>query len=85
MLITSGLGVAVAPCLNEMTKTTDPSTFGTVVTTISGEVLAGVGKMKMDDVTRGVVPFIIAEFIIMFVMVAFPQLVIWPAKLMHGG
>lgn len=47
-------------------------------------VVAGVGKMKMDDVTRGVVPFMIAEFIIMFVMVAFPQLVTWPAKLLHG-
>jgi len=47
-------------------------------------VVAGVGRMKMDDVTRGVVPFMIAEFIIMFVMVAFPQLVTWPAKFLHG-
>jgi len=47
-------------------------------------VVAGVGKMSMDDVTRGVVPFMIAEFGIMFLMVIFPWLVIWPAKLFAG-
>jgi tripartite ATP-independent transporter DctM subunit len=47
-------------------------------------VVAGVGKMKMDDVTRGVVPFMIAEFAIMFLMVLFPWLVTWPAKLFYG-
>jgi tripartite ATP-independent transporter DctM subunit len=43
-------------------------------------VVAGVGKMKMDDVTRGVVPFMIAEFTVMFLMVFFPWLVTGPAK-----
>jgi len=47
-------------------------------------VVAGVGKITMDDVTKGVVPFMIAEFAIMFVMVLFPWLVTWPAKLFHG-
>ena len=47
-------------------------------------VVAGVGKMSMDDVTKGVVPFMIAEFAIMFLMVAFPWLVTGPAKLFHG-
>jgi tripartite ATP-independent transporter DctM subunit len=47
-------------------------------------VVAGVGKISMDDVTRGVVPFMIAEFVIMFVMVLFPWLVTWPAKLFSG-
>jgi tripartite ATP-independent transporter DctM subunit len=47
-------------------------------------VVAGVGKISMDDVTRGVVPFMIAEFVIMFIMVLFPWLVIWPAKLFGG-
>ncbi len=42
-------------------------------------VVAGVGKMRMDDVTRGVVPFIMAQFAIMFVMVLFPALVTVPA------
>ncbi|MDQ0038881.1 tripartite ATP-independent transporter DctM subunit [Variovorax boronicumulans] len=47
-------------------------------------VVAGVGKISMDDVTRGVVPFMIAEFAILFVMVAFPQLVIVPARWFGG-
>jgi tripartite ATP-independent transporter DctM subunit len=47
-------------------------------------VVAGVGRMKMDDVTRGVVPFMIAEFAIMFLMVVFPWLVTVPAKWFHG-
>jgi len=47
-------------------------------------VVAGVGKMKMDDVTRGVVPFMVAEIAVMFLMVIFPQTVTWPAKFLHG-
>ena len=47
-------------------------------------VVAGVGKISMDDVTRGVVPFMIAEFAVMFLMVLFPWLVTWPAKLFTG-
>ena len=41
--------------------------------------VAGVGKVSMDEVTRGVVPFMIAQFILMFLMVLFPQLVMIPA------
>jgi len=47
-------------------------------------VVAGVGKISMDDVTRGVVPFMIAEFAILFLMVAFPSLVIVPARWFAG-
>ncbi|WP_076997727.1 TRAP transporter large permease subunit [Variovorax sp. KK3] len=47
-------------------------------------VVAGVARMKMDEVTRGVLPFAIAEFAMMFLMVLFPQLVIWPARLLGG-
>ena len=43
-------------------------------------VVAGVGKLKMDAVTKGVVPFMIAEFALMFLFVLFPQLVTVPAK-----
>ncbi|MFL6720133.1 MAG: TRAP transporter large permease subunit, partial [Burkholderiaceae bacterium] len=43
-------------------------------------VVAGVGRISMDKVTRGVVPFMIAEFFIMFLMVVFPWLVTGPAK-----
>jgi TRAP-type transport system large permease protein len=46
-------------------------------------VVAGVGKMKMDEVTRGVVPFMIAEFGLLFLMVLFPQIVLWPLKLFY--
>ena len=42
--------------------------------------VAGVGKVTMDEVTKGVVPFMIAQFIIMFLMVLFPQLVMVPAQ-----
>ena len=47
-------------------------------------VVAGVGRMKMDDVTRGVVPFMAAEFAIMFLMVLFPALVTVPARWFSG-
>ena len=42
--------------------------------------VAGVGKVSMDEVTKGVVPFMIAQFAIMFLMVLFPQLVMVPAR-----
>ena len=42
-------------------------------------VVAGVGRMRMDDVTRGVVPFMIVQFVVMFLMVVFPQIVMVPA------
>ncbi len=47
-------------------------------------VVAGVGKMKMDEVTRGVMPFMIAQFLVMFLMVIFPQLVTVPARWFAG-
>jgi tripartite ATP-independent transporter DctM subunit len=52
---------------------------GTVLNTV-----AGVGRMRMDDVTRGVLPFMLVQFAVMFLMVLFPQLVMWPAKLLIG-
>ena len=42
--------------------------------------VAGVGKVSMDAVTRGVIPFMIAQFVLMFLMVLFPQLVMVPAR-----
>jgi TRAP-type transport system large permease protein len=47
-------------------------------------VVAGVGKMKMDEVTRGVVPFMIAQFTVMFLLVVFPSLVTVPARWFAG-
>ena len=73
----------------------DPVYFGVLfiinnsiglVTPPVGTVLnavAGVGRMKMDDVTKGVVPFMVVQFAVMFLMVVFPQLVMWPAHLLY--
>jgi len=47
-------------------------------------VVAGVGRIKMDDVTRGVVPFMLAEFAVMFLMVLFPSLVTVPMRWFAG-
>ncbi len=43
-------------------------------------VVAGVGRMRMDDVTRGVMPFMAVQFLVMFLMVLFPQIVMVPAR-----
>jgi len=43
-------------------------------------VVAGVSRLTMDDLIRGVWPFMIAEFVMMFLMVLFPALVMVPAR-----
>ena len=43
-------------------------------------VVAGVGRMRMDDVTRGVLPFMAVQFALMFLMVLFPQIIMVPAR-----
>jgi tripartite ATP-independent transporter DctM subunit len=52
---------------------------GTVLSTV-----AGVGKVSMDEVTKGVWPFMVAQFVVMFLMVFFPQLVTVPARWFYG-
>ena len=52
---------------------------GTVLNTV-----AGVGKVSMDDVTRGVMPFMFAQFLLLFLMVLFPEIIMWPAKFLAG-
>jgi len=47
-------------------------------------VVAGVGKIRMDEVTRGVLPFMTAQFAVMFLMVFFPWLVTGPARWFAG-
>ena len=47
-------------------------------------VVAGVGRMRMDDVTRGVLPFMAVQFAVMFLMGLFPQLVMVPARWLYG-
>jgi len=46
-------------------------------------VVAGVGRMRMDDVTRGVLPFMAVQFIVMFLMVLFPAIVMMPARWLY--
>jgi tripartite ATP-independent transporter DctM subunit len=48
---------------------------GTVLNTV-----AGVGKVSMDVVTKGVMPFMIAQVVLLFLFVLFPQLVMVPAR-----
>ena len=48
---------------------------GTVLNTV-----AGVGKVSMDEVTRGVWPFMVAQFALLFLMVLFAELVMVPAR-----
>jgi tripartite ATP-independent transporter DctM subunit len=43
-------------------------------------VVAGVSRLTMDDLIRGVWPFMIAQFLMMFLMVLFPALVMVPAR-----
>jgi tripartite ATP-independent transporter DctM subunit len=52
---------------------------GTVLSTV-----AGVGKISMDAVTRGVWPFMAAQFAVMFLLVIFPSLVMVPARWFYG-
>ena len=46
-------------------------------------VVAGIGRMKMDEVTVGVIPFMVAQFIVLFLLVLVPELVMWPLKLFY--
>lgn len=42
-------------------------------------VVAGVGSVPMDKVIVGVLPFLLAELLVLFLLVLFPALVTWPA------
>ena len=52
---------------------------GTVLSTV-----AGVGRMRMDEVTRGVWPFMVAQYALMFLFVFVPDLVLVPARWFYG-
>jgi len=52
---------------------------GTVLSTV-----AGVGKVSMDAVTKGVWPFMLVQFGVMFLLVFFPSLVLVPARWFYG-
>ena len=48
---------------------------GTVLNTV-----AGVGRISVDAVTRGVMPFMVAQFILLLLLTLFPKLVLIPAS-----
>ncbi|MCO5731559.1 TRAP transporter large permease [Rhizobium sp. SSA_523] len=84
----------LVPVLMPLVKTAgiDPVYFGVLfmincaiglITPPVGVVLntvAGVGKLRMDQVVAGVMPFMIAQFVLMFLLVLFPSLVTVPAR-----
>jgi len=43
-------------------------------------VLSGVAKISMGAVVKGVWPFLVAQLIVLFLLVLFPQLVLVPMK-----
>lgn len=45
-------------------------------------VVCGVAKIPMSGAIKGVVPFMVAQTIVMFLLVLFPQIVMWPLQMM---
>jgi TRAP-type C4-dicarboxylate transport system permease large subunit len=47
-------------------------------------VACGVAKISMDDIMKGIWPFLLAELAVLFLLVLFPILVTGPARFIHG-
>ncbi|MCP3395152.1 TRAP transporter large permease subunit [Bradyrhizobium sp. CCGB12] len=47
-------------------------------------VVCGVSRISMEEVIKGVWPFMVAQLVVLFLMVLFPQLVTGPAKWFGG-
>jgi tripartite ATP-independent transporter DctM subunit len=45
-------------------------------------VVCGIAKIPMSGAIRGVLPFMVAQTIVMFLLVLFPQIVMWPLQMM---
>ncbi len=45
-------------------------------------VVCGIAKIPMSGAIKGVMPFMIAQTIVMFLLVVFPQIVMWPLQMM---
>ena len=48
-------------------------------------VVAGVSKISMEDVIKGVLPFLLVELAVLLLLILFPPLVIVPARWFSGG
>ena len=47
-------------------------------------VVCGVPRVSMEDIIKGVLPFLIPQLIVLFLMILFPALVTVPAKWFSG-
>ena len=47
-------------------------------------VVCGIARIRMEDIMRGVAPFMIAQLIVLLLLVLFPALVIVPARWLGG-
>ncbi|WP_156995311.1 TRAP transporter large permease subunit, partial [Elstera litoralis] len=47
-------------------------------------VVCGVSKISMDEIVRGVMPFLIAQLLVLLLLVLFPVLVMGPARWLAG-
>ena len=48
-------------------------------------VVCGVSKLTMDELMRGVWPFLVAHLLVLLVLILFPSLVMVPARWLAGG
>jgi len=47
-------------------------------------VVCGISKISMEDIVKGVWPFLVAQLIVFFLLILFPSLVTVPAKWFGG-
>lgn len=47
-------------------------------------VVCGVSKLEFEEIVRGVWPFLLAQLVVLFLLVLFPQLVLGPLKFFTG-
>ena len=47
-------------------------------------VVSGVSKLNIEEIVRGVWPFLLAQLAVLFLLVLFPQLVLGPLKFFTG-
>ena len=45
-------------------------------------VVCGVAKIPMSGAIKGVLPFMVAQLVVMVLLVVFPQIVMWPLQMM---
>lgn len=92
VLDVTALSLFLMPIVTPLTKTAgiDLNFFG-VVFTIAGalgmltppvrnvpNVVAGVGKVRLDRIMVGVLLFLFAEIAVLVLLVVFPQIITWP-------